>query len=395
MFWSAPPMPDHELLVIGGGPAGLSAARGYRDAGGVGNVAIVTDEHRMPYRRPPLTKELMRGEIEEGELPLEQESWLEEHSVTLISGRAVRLDPSAHEVSLSGGRTLEFKQCVVATGAEPTRVPVPGADDPAVHVVRSLDHVRDLHRRLSTDAAVVVIGSGFIGCETAASLRYRSVPVTLISDEATPNEARLGAQAGAEIARWLHDEGVRLELGTAIDAIERHGDRMEVTAGPTRLGGALIVMATGVTPRSELALSCGAQLDDGAIPVDSGMRSAIPDVFAAGDVCKAHNTTAGRSLRVEHWGDALAQGEIAGRSASGGRAEWDAVPGFWSTIGRRTLKHAAWGDGYDISSFEPASEGGFVAWYGRGGRIVGVLTHEADEQYERGRRLIAEGARWL
>ncbi len=104
-------------------------------------------------------------------------------------------------------------------------------------------------------------------------------------------------------------------------------------------------------------MALGTQLDDGAIPVDAGMRSAIPGVLAAGDVCKAYNTTAGRSLRVEHWGDALAQGEIAGCNAAGRRSEWDAVPGFWSTIGSRTLKHAAWGDGYDVSSFERAPEG--------------------------------------
>ena len=176
----------------------------------------------------------MRGEIEENELPLEDETWLEENSVTLICGRAVALDPSAHEVSLSGGRKLEFTHCVIPTGAEPTRLPVPGADDPAVRLVRSLDHVRELQRRLSTVTEVVVIGSGFIGCEIAASLRHLSLAVTLISNEPTPNDARLGAQAGAEITRWLREEGVRLELGTAVDAIERNGDRLEVTAGSVR-----------------------------------------------------------------------------------------------------------------------------------------------------------------
>ena len=172
-----PPMTGaFELVILGGGPAGLSAARGYRAAGGTGPVAIVTDEHRMPYRRPPLTKDLLRGESTEAELPLEDETWLGAHAVDLISGRAATLDADARCVTLSGGRRLEYRRCVIATGAEPTRLDVPGADDPAVRVVRALDHVRELQRRLNGDEAVVVIGSGFIGCEIASSLRIRGHP---------------------------------------------------------------------------------------------------------------------------------------------------------------------------------------------------------------------------
>ena len=119
-----------------------------------------------------------------------------------------------------------------------------------------------------------------------------------------------------------------------------------------------------------------------------------PGCIAAGDVAFARNARAGRSLRVEHWGDALGQGEVAGRNAAGEDAEWDAVPGFWSTIGDHTLKYAAWGDGFEESRLEPQGDGAFTAWYGREGKIVGVLAHEADDDYERGRSLIAEGAPW-
>jgi 3-phenylpropionate/trans-cinnamate dioxygenase ferredoxin reductase component len=117
-------------------------------------------------------------------------------------------------------------------------------------------------------------------------------------------------------------------------------------------------------------------------------------VLAAGDVCLAENTAAGRPLRVEHWGDALGQGEIAGRTAAGESAAWDEVPGFWSTIGRRTLKYAAWGDGYERARLEPHDDGGFTVWYGRGERLVGVLAHEADDDYDEGRRRIAMGESW-
>ncbi|MGH2890537.1 MAG: FAD-dependent oxidoreductase, partial [Solirubrobacteraceae bacterium] len=170
----------YALLAIGGGAAGFAAARAFREAGGRGPVAIVSDERRMPYRRPPLTKDLLRGELPEARLPLEPEAWLAEHGVSLVSGRALSLsltlDASASaaagaaagvgagggELTLAGGRTLRWRSCVLATGAEPKRLPLPGCDDPAVRVVRTLDDVRELLARLQDAPDVVVIGSGFI-----------------------------------------------------------------------------------------------------------------------------------------------------------------------------------------------------------------------------------------
>ncbi|MGH2913636.1 MAG: NAD(P)/FAD-dependent oxidoreductase [Solirubrobacteraceae bacterium] len=383
------------LLVIGGGPAGFAAARAFRDAGGGGEVAIVTDEQRMPYERPPLTKSLLRGETGEDELALEDESWLAEHGVSLVGGRAVTLDPAAREVTLSGGRRLRYASCVLATGAEPKRLPVPGADDPAVRVVRSLDNVRELLVRLDAGSGgVVVIGSGFIGCEIAASLRRRGQDVALLSDEPAPNARRLGERAANEIAAWLRADGVSLSLGVEVRAIERRDGQLSVQAGHRPVGAPVVVMATGVAPRGELAAAAGAELSHGAVVVDSAMRTGLDGVLAAGDVCLARNDAAGRPLRVEHWGDALGQGEVAGRTAAGVQARWDDVPGFWSTIGEHTLKYAAWGDGFDEIRFDAADAGRFAAWYGRCGQVVGVLAHDRDDCYERGRELIAQGATW-
>jgi NADPH-dependent 2,4-dienoyl-CoA reductase/sulfur reductase-like enzyme len=384
----------YALLIVGGGPAGLSAARAFRGAGGSGPVAIVADERRMPYNRPPLSKELLREEMDEAQLALEEEEWLTEHEVDLISGHAVALNPSAHRVPLSGGRELEYRSCLLATGAEPTRLPIPGADHPGVRTLRSLDDLRELQRRLGPGAAVTVVGSGFIGCEIAASLRTIGHPVVLISDESAPNVARLGERAAEKIREWLLALGVELELGTAVDRIERAGSGLRVQAGDRASASGVVIMATGVAPRSELAAMAGAELDGGAIAADPALRTSLPAISAAGDVCAAVNAAAGRRLHVEHWGDALGQGEIAGRVAAGEDAQWAEVPGFWSTIGQRTLKYAAWGDGYSDARFEPGDDGAFTVWYGQGGLLVGVLTHENDDAYERGRELIKDGAPW-
>jgi 3-phenylpropionate/trans-cinnamate dioxygenase ferredoxin reductase component len=383
-----------DVLIVGGGPAGFSAARSYRDAGGQGAVAIVSEEERMPYERPPLTKGLLRGDCSESDLPLEDESWLGEARVRLIGGQAIRLDAEQRSLALADGRTFEYETCILTTGSEPTRLPVPGADDPGVRVLRRLADLRELNARLVVGATVVVIGSGFIGCEIAASLRVRGYRVTMISDESAPNVERLGDEAAERIAVWLEQDGVTLHAGVEVERIERDGEGLDVHAGANVARGAVVLMAAGVVPRSELAQHAALELDEGALPVDAGMRTSVDGLLAAGDVCRADNVTAGRPLRVEHWGDALGQGEIAGRTAAGRDAAWSEVPGFWSIIGEHTIKYAAWGDGFDRVRFKHHDDGAFTAWYGLEGRIVGVLTHEADDDYEEGRKLIAGGAAW-
>jgi 3-phenylpropionate/trans-cinnamate dioxygenase ferredoxin reductase component len=380
------------LLVVGAGPAGFAATNAYRDRQPDRPLAIVTDESLLPYRRPPLTKEFLRGEAGAQELPLTDESWLQERSVQLISGRAVAIDVDKREVTLSGGRMLHYETCLLATGGEPRRLPVPGVDHPRVRVIRTLQDVRLLLERLTEQCRVAVVGSGFIGCEIASSLRRRGHRVTIVSDESAPNLARLGEEAAQRIAGWLREDGVGLNLGTGIDRIEHTRSGSVVVASDGRVDADVVVMATGVAPRSELATQAGLQLHDGAIPVDCSMRSESDGLLAAGDVCLAENHAAGRALRVEHWGDALAHGEIAGRTAAGETAVWDAVPGFWSTIGEHTLKYAAWGDGFDEVELESHHSGGFSAWYHCDGRLVGVLTHESDADYERGQRDIRADA---
>jgi 3-phenylpropionate/trans-cinnamate dioxygenase ferredoxin reductase subunit len=154
-----------------------------------------------------------------------------------------------------------------------------------------------------------------------------------------------------------------------------------------------VLLALGIARNSELGAAAGVAVDDGVL-VDSAMVSSEPRLLAAGDVAFAANAAAGRRLRVEHWGEALNQGGVAGRTLAGQEASWDVAPGFWSTLGERTVKYAGWGDDWDEVRFEPGEGASFTAWYGRGGEIVGVLAHEHDEDYEEGKRLIEARAPW-
>jgi NADPH-dependent 2,4-dienoyl-CoA reductase/sulfur reductase-like enzyme len=215
----------------------------------------------------------------------------------------------------------------------------------------------------------------------------------MVSDEALPQERRLGEDAGRRLAGWLAALGVARLGGVEVAAIEPDGGRGRTVrlAEGTAVPADAVLLATGAAPGLDLPRAAGLDVSGGAVAVDARMRTRTEGVLAAGDVALAQNAAAGRPLRVEHWGEALAQGEIAGRSAAGARAEWRRAPGFWSTIGRRTVKHVAWGDGWDEARMVEEGEG-FTVWYGRHGVTVGVLTHQRDEDYERGRELVERGA---
>jgi NADPH-dependent 2,4-dienoyl-CoA reductase/sulfur reductase-like enzyme len=381
------------IVIVGGGPAGLSVARGYRAAGGRAPVTILAGEPHPPYRRPPLTKEFLRGRIPASDLPIEEDAWFRRHGVELRTGAPVAaLRPGAREVELEDGGTLTYAECVLCTGSEPVRPPLDGADLPGVHVIRTLEHSAALAAAVRPGRRVAVIGSGFVGCEAAASLAMRGVAVTMVTPEPAPQAERLGEEVGGLIRSWLEETGADVRCGLAVSAIRADGGALALTLED---GGEVacdrVVLGTGVSPRVGLAEAAGLDVEDGAVPVDPAMRSSADGVRCAGDIALAHNPTAGRRLRVEHWGEALGQGEVAGRSIAGEDARWDAVPGFWSTIGLRTLKQRAWGDGWDEVRVG-GDRDGFTAWYGRDGRLVGVLTHERDRDYERGGDLVAAGA---
>jgi 3-phenylpropionate/trans-cinnamate dioxygenase ferredoxin reductase subunit len=381
------------LVVVGSGPAGLSAARAYRKAGGVGGVLLVTADLYLPYNRPPLSKDFLRGESGLNELPLEDEAFYVDHEIEVLLGqRVTELVPGENRVVLGDGETVAFDRCVLATGSAPNPLPVDGGDHPDLLMLRSRVDGERLRAAAEGAGSAVVIGFGFIGCEAAASLAGRGLSVTVVSTEELPQAGRLGTEVGGRIAGWLDDAGVRLIGGVDVTSLPG-GHRVQL-ADDTEYAADLVLVAAGVTPQIDLAESAGLHTQQGRVVVDEQLRTSADNVFAAGDIAHARNVAAGRRLSVEHWGDAERMGEIAGTCAAGGDDRWAQAPGFWSEIGEHTLKYAAWGDGYDELRFVPHEHGGFTAWYGQNGTTVGVLTHRADDDYQHGQRLVEDGAAW-
>ena len=382
-------MSSYGLLVIGSGPAGVSAARAYLEAGGRGPVALVTSDIDEPYERPPLSKQVLAGDKAAQGDPIGGSPLPEE--VELRLGTSVTdLDLAGRTVS-AGGETIGFERLVIATGAHP--LPFPAADpDAEVHQLRSLDDARRLTAAAQRSRNAVVIGSGFIGCEAAASLARRGVATTLVTPEAAPQVNRLGEYAAARISEWLTGLGVELRTGVEVTGIQ--APRTVHLSDGTTLAPDVVLAAVGIEAGAG-ALDCpDLQMHEGRVVVDEHLAAA-PGIWVAGDSARALNTSAARPLAVEHWGDALVMGELAGSNAAASEEEqqpWDSVPGFWSTIGEHTLKYAAWGDGHEREEVVERT-GGFTVWYGdANGTLVGVLTYNADDDYERGEALIASGA---
>ncbi|MCU1502291.1 MAG: hypothetical protein JWM12_1645 [Ilumatobacteraceae bacterium] len=379
-------------MIIGGGAAAHACIAAYREHGGELSITLVSDDDRLPYFRPHLTKELLTGDISFDEIELEDDdSWYAAQGVDVhLMCRATGIDLPTRTVGTEHG-PVPYAALLLATGSRAASLPVPGADDPAIVSVR---HAADAARLLDLTAdaqPVLVIGSGFVGCEAAASLRSRGLDVTMATTEAAPQVDRLGPATGRLIGGWLSDLGIGFRGGARAAGFERGTDsiRANFAEGPAIEAGTVIV-ATGATTNVEVAQAAGLAARD-AVAVDGSMRTIVPGVFAAGDIADAMHPVAGRRLRVEHWGDAERMGTVAGTVMAGEQAAWTQVPGFWSNIGGRQLKYVAWGDGFDEVRVRPSAEG-VTIWYGRDGLCAGILTFEHDEDLAAGDALIAAHA---
>lgn len=378
-------------MIIGGGPAGLSVAKAYRDHGGSGEVVILSADTALPYNRPPLSKDYLQGEMADSELGMEsQQFFADAHIEVRLDALVTELDPLEHVLRIAQAEALAYTWCVLATGSSAQRIQVENAHLPGIYTLRTLADGRRLADAAVDAKRATVIGSGFIGCEVAASLSLLGLDVTLVTQEELPQQQRLGEYVGRQIADWLEGHGVELVLDQQLAAVGE--DATTVHLDDRVIEADIIVMAVGASPNVELAEKAGLMMRQGRVVTDARMRTSARDVYAVGDIALAVNGLVNRPVAVEHWGEALAMGEVAGTNIAGEPAEWAQAPGFWSAIGDRTLKYVAWGDGFTDIDVREHADGGFTVWYGRDGVVVGTLTSDADDDYERGRELIERGA---
>jgi NADPH-dependent 2,4-dienoyl-CoA reductase/sulfur reductase-like enzyme len=360
----------------------VSAAESFREHDADTPVRIFSADIDLPYARPPLSKEYLRGQTDD--VGLHPAQWFGDRTIELFRDAAVdRLDLAERAVYVGDQRHL-FDTLILACGTAPVAPAVPGRQ--RALLLRSLADATALRDAADAADSAVVIGSGFIGCEAAASLALRGVAVTLAAPEALPQESRLGREAGERLRDLVTEAGARHVGGVAVEEITEAGVRLD---NGVTIDCDLVLAATGVAAQSGVAAEAGLQIRDSRIVVGADMGTSERDVYAAGDVALAWHEVAGRHLAIEHWQDAADQGTIAGACAAGQRARWNGVPGFWTTIGDATVKYHAWGDGYERSRMLNHPNG-FTVWYESGDVVVGVLAHNADGDYDLGEQLIAE-----
>jgi 3-phenylpropionate/trans-cinnamate dioxygenase ferredoxin reductase component len=366
-----------EHLIIGGGVAAAKAAEGLRAAGGEGSAVVMTAEPELPYERPPLSKEFLRGEAGREKTRTHDEAWYREHDVeVMLATRASTLDPSTRTVTTEIGDQLHYGGVVVATGATPVRLGLPGEELDGVYYLRTVEDSERLRAAISRAETMVVIGGGFIGAEVAASGTQMDTRVTLLELAETLWTRAVGPQMGRFFEEFLRDRGVHVR--TRIGARRLEGDGgVEAVVLPdgTRLPADVVVIGVGVRPDVDLAERAGLPVDNGIL-VDEQLRAAGPRapqgelrVWAAGDVANAAHPLFGR-IRIEHWAEALNQGLIAGRNLAGMRERYDRVPYFYSDQFDLSLSyfgHVREWDQLVTRGDQRVKDPKFVTWYLREG----------------------------
>jgi 3-phenylpropionate/trans-cinnamate dioxygenase ferredoxin reductase component len=383
---------DQTHVIVGASLAGAKAAETLREEGFAGRVVLVGAEDERPYERPPLSKDYLRGEVGREKVYVHDESFYSKHDIELRLGTtAVDLNTSTSELTLDDGDRLSYDRLLLATGSEPRRLTIPGAELDGVLYLRSVHDSDTLRERLDRGGAVVVVGAGWIGAEVAASAGQRGLEVTVVEPASVPLERVLGAEVGA-IYRDIHtDHGVEMLMGTGVEAFE--GDEA-VERVRTSDGRAIecdfVVVGVGVQPRTQLAERAGLDVDNGIL-VDEHLETSVPGVFAAGDVTNARHPFYGERIRVEHWANALHQGPVAARNMLSRPEAYDRVPYFFSDQYDVGMEYAGYARSWDRVVFrgDPASREFIAFWIGDE-RVVAGMNVNVWDVNDPIRRLISE-----
>jgi 3-phenylpropionate/trans-cinnamate dioxygenase ferredoxin reductase subunit len=333
-------MATDSIVVVGGGLAAGRLAAEYRASGGEADVTICSAEPDPPYHRPPLTKGFLRREQDRDSTLLQQLPEWEDAVVEIrLETPVAAIHPGEHEVELAGGERVGYGTLVLATGARPRALPIPGADLVGVHTYRTLADAEAVSTAAEEAHSAIVIGGSFIGSETAASLRSRGLTVTQVEMGPTLMPQLRCPDLSAELVELYRAEGVDVRLGTQVEELTGNGRLLtgaRTDDGET-IEGYLAIVGVGVEPNVELAQEAGADVDDGIV-VDERFRTSFQDVYAIGDVARYPDPTSGRQRRIEHWTNADAQGAHLGRQLAGSRATYDTLPVFFTQLFGRKLQ---------------------------------------------------------
>jgi NADPH-dependent 2,4-dienoyl-CoA reductase/sulfur reductase-like enzyme/nitrite reductase/ring-hydroxylating ferredoxin subunit len=369
--------PPANVVIIGGGAAGSAAAEMLRRCGFAGDVTVIDGESSSPYDRPNLSKDYLAGNAPEEWIPLRPGDFYAEHRITFHRVRAAKIDAAAKRVELESGAPVSFDRLLIATGAEPIHLQLPGEDQPHVHFLRSLDDSRSIIDAARNAKRAVVIGGSFIGLETAASLRARDVEVHVVAPESLPLERVLGTALGTFIKSLHEEKGVVFHLGRKPARIEKD---VVVLDDDTRLAADLVVLGVGVRPRTQLAEAAGLTMDKG-VKVDEYLETSAPGIFAAGDIARWPDPHSGADIRVEHWIVAQRMGQVAARNILGARERFDYVPFFWSAHYDVSINYVGHAEKWDRTTVDgdPAQRDVTVR-YQQGGKTLAVATIFRDEE---------------
>ena len=364
------------FVIVGASLAGAKAAETLRAEGFDGRVVLIGDEALRPYERPPLSKEYLRGDKDFDAAAVHPAGYYDEHDIELRTSTTVTaVDPGERSATLASGEQITWDRLLVATGAAPRRLSVPGADLPGVLYLRSVEDADILRQAISPSAQVVVIGAGWIGAEVAASARQLGAGVAMVELAAVPLERVLGVEVGA-IYRDLHaSHGVDLHFGVGVEAIvgSTAVEAVRLSDG-TVLDATAVVVGVGVAPRVELAEAAGLAVDNGIV-VDEHLQTSVPGIFAAGDVANAFHPRYGTRIRLEHWSAALNQGPAAARAMLGQDVVYDRTPYFFSDQYDLGMEYRGWAPGFDHVVFrgDPTS-GAFLCFWLRHGKVTAAMN---------------------
>jgi 3-phenylpropionate/trans-cinnamate dioxygenase ferredoxin reductase subunit len=386
-------MTDRTLVIVGASVAGAKAAEAARASGFDGRVVVVGDEHEPPYERPPLSKAVLRGEAAPETTRVHDGGFYATNDIELLTGRTVEaLDVETGRVRIDGNEQVPFSALVLATGAAPRRLDVPGVDLAGVHYLRDLDDARRLGDAVRAGSRVAVIGAGWIGSEVAASARQMGAEVVLIDPAPVPLQRVLGDEIG-EVFRSLHvDNGVQVRSHTGVVELRGTSRVEQVVLGNGQTEAAdVVVIGIGVTPRVGLAQAAGLQVDDGIV-VDEHLRSSAPGVYAAGDVASAWHPHYGQRLRVEHWANALNQGATAGANAAGCTDTYTRLPYFFSDqydLGMEYVGYSRPDDAVVVRG--DLTEREFIAFWQRHGIVTAAMNVNVWEVVDHLKTIVASG----